>query len=1487
MKLSFFFSLCLWFPLSCSTTEDEIRISPDGVALNEDDTPHTLGGDHVLTNSHVHLTSSSKRRRKLSSSETDAQHLYDVAESLRNSLLTRQASDLEKRSNGAASARLLEAAEAIRNYRAASSFGEEGGRGAADATAALARMFEVGWDGSKDIVSISHVEVDSIDAVGSLTDHLVRMLEGKRAAQRFKQAAEGSRKHKQQQQQQQQQQQSGKSTEGKHLSSTSFSSILSTLWNDWIGASVQGINEIKASQEGTSFQHNDAASSFTQLAFTHFLPEPFHTVVKTIFFALSKSSISSSISGSTDNHHIQEHTQSYSSLAKIESSIQSDIFEAARLYQLAASYGNASAQFTVGVMHVHGLFGVEQSETLALLNFYYAALNGNEEAQVALSHRHSMGYGVPRSCPASVLYLTESARKASAVSLSSFGIDAYRSQPHINDRLSEEALYSFAGLLSGISSDDASGSGGGGGGGGGAESHLVGYWHNMASRGDKSAPVALGFLYLLGQRGVQQDFTEAAEHFAIAAEHNDTISTALLGFLYLHGLGVPQDYSTAEAFLKLAADANVGLAFNALGYMRWHGLGSTGAADHEQALQYFKLATESKGGIGVPHMDAFYNMAMMYIRGFNASVGSEAATAPETEASIVDKVTKVAQAALSASLAAGNSATVAAEHAALAAQQVFEASKNAQQANLGSAAAAAVTPPPFGTPPTPKNGEGVSTPDAAAAQPVLSHGNQNQGRFVRVHDFKIATSYLRQAAAFGHVPALVKLGQMQARGIGTPRDCNSAFNSLRKAVLKGDPHLQRSIPNGYRLLASGNTPASLLEYTRAAELGVEVAIWNAAFLLHQGLVPEVAASLSLSSRLLANNNTTSISSNFDDEEEPSLAHKFNVDYEDARWYEVAAAMGDAEAQFKLARCIEHGWGKQANVDTLIREVSLAHVQALSEHAFSFRALRIFLSSPSIRDAVYNESRGLSASSLAAEGRELMMRSRATVLASIWRTLDYTNVSHLLHQAHKYELRIREALQWYDRSATQGHAEALTASNRITMSLITAKKNLYASGVLEEDSSPSGSSIATIALPGGKKVIYGEVLVNLCKSVLEDVEMESLLAVQSIKIVEQEPIISTTTPSSLSFVTLTPSQDTLDVLIEQQKRAFRLFSLSASQGNWYASLKIGDYHYNGQGSVTMSSETAAEHYRIACTHHMHQACFNLGWQHERGDGVPLDVHLAKRYYDLTLEEQKSVIASQGALGHSLVSPIPVRFLLLRMASRDTLKRLRNVIIVPILRLVGLGARNSTVLRMVDFALGLPPTSLSSVSSSKGSSSPEEDEPKKGKGSAEVKSSTTTPAATSQQTAQHTTPSSSSSPSASIRTDPEGVDPYTTQSGDASTQTVSVNPKARVESALKRLHQARELRSRSNAEHLWGNGYTAISEGVSVILSSTEDVIAKAERGAHRFLEVTGVNAISRSVVGYPVSVEGEEDRALIVVLIFAILSIGQVLRVLRAQRGRFL
>lgn len=36
----------------------------------------------------------------------------------------------------------------------------------------------------------------------------------------------------------------------------------------------------------------------------------------------------------------------------------------------------------------------------------------------------------------------------------------------------------------------------------------------------------------------------------------------------------------------------------------------------------------------------------------------------------------------------------------------------------------------------------------------------------------------------------------------------------------------------------------------------------------------------------------------------------------------------------------------------------------------------------------------------------------------------------------------------------------------------------------------------------------------------------------------------------------------------------------------------------------------------------QAMFNLGYMHEHGQGLPFDLHLAKRYYDQALELDSS-------------------------------------------------------------------------------------------------------------------------------------------------------------------------------------------------------------------------------------------------------------------------
>lgn len=81
------------------------------------------------------------------------------------------------------------------------------------------------------------------------------------------------------------------------------------------------------------------------------------------------------------------------------------------------------------------------------------------------------------------------------------------------------------------------------------------------------------------------------------------------------------------------------------------------------------------------------------------------------------------------------------------------------------------------------------------------------------------------------------------------------------------------------------------------------------------------------------------------------------------------------------------------------------------------------------------------------------------------------------------------------------------------------------------------------------------------------------------------------------------------------RAFKYWHRSAAQGYSIARVKLGDYYYYGQGTK-VDLEQAAEEYRTAADEkHCAQALFNLGYMYEQGLGLPRDLHLAKRYYDL--------------------------------------------------------------------------------------------------------------------------------------------------------------------------------------------------------------------------------------------------------------------------------
>ncbi|XP_059576107.1 protein sel-1 homolog 2 isoform X2 [Alligator mississippiensis] len=77
-------------------------------------------------------------------------------------------------------------------------------------------------------------------------------------------------------------------------------------------------------------------------------------------------------------------------------------------------------------------------------------------------------------------------------------------------------------------------------------------------------------------------------------------------------------------------------------------------------------------------------------------------------------------------------------------------------------------------------------------------------------------------------------------------------------------------------------------------------------------------------------------------------------------------------------------------------------------------------------------------------------------------------------------------------------------------------------------------------------------------------------------------------------------------------AFLLWKRAAAQGNAFARVKTGDYHFYGYGTKK-NYVTAAFYYSLAADHHNAQAMFNLAYMFEHGLGIPKDIYLARMWY----------------------------------------------------------------------------------------------------------------------------------------------------------------------------------------------------------------------------------------------------------------------------------
>ncbi|XP_073734513.1 protein sel-1 homolog 2 isoform X9 [Callorhinus ursinus] len=119
------------------------------------------------------------------------------------------------------------------------------------------------------------------------------------------------------------------------------------------------------------------------------------------------------------------------------------------------------------------------------------------------------------------------------------------------------------------------------------------------------------------------------------------------------------------------------------------------------------------------------------------------------------------------------------------------------------------------------------------------------------------------------------------------------------------------------------------------------------------------------------------------------------------------------------------------------------------------------------------------------------------------------------------------------------------------------------------------------------------------------------------------------------------------ILEKEKMypmALLLWNRAAIQGNAFARVKIGDYHYYGYGTKK-DYQTAATHYSIAADkYHSAQAMFNLAYMYEHGLGITKDIHLARRLYDMAAQSSPD-------------AHIPVFFALMKL---ETVHLLRDIL-----------------------------------------------------------------------------------------------------------------------------------------------------------------------------------------------------------------------------------
>ncbi|XP_064404029.1 protein sel-1 homolog 1-like [Halichondria panicea] len=409
----------------------------------------------------------------------------------------------------------------------------------------------------------------------------------------------------------------------------------------------------------------------------------------------------------------------------------------------------------------------------------------------------------------------------------------------------------------------------------------------LADKGSASGQQGLGLMYSLGT-GVNSNQAKAVLNYVFAALGGDHFAQMIMGYRSLMGIGVVQScesallyyYKAAKKVVSESSHITGGQMVSKIRIMTEEESGSVYAVSEDEMIQYHQVFADS-GNAGAQMM-----IGMFYMLGSGGVQKSYQMALKFFQQAAKDGVP--AAFTMIGKMYAEGSEDLPRDYST--AKTYFQRAIDMRNGDGFSGMGMLYL-----------HGMGVEMSytkalhyfqqalDRGSAEGQYYIGYMNFNGFGLPRDQGKALRYFQLASHGGHLRAMYSLGEMNAEGIGVKRNCNYAVELFKSVSERG--HWTRMFTEADKLYTNGDIDDALMIFFIAAELGVEEAESNVAFILEQ--------------------------------DEQALVEKNETLKRALLYWNRAAAQGYAEARVKLGDYYYYGQGTSVNYEVAAHQYRMA------------------------------------------------------------------------------------------------------------------------------------------------------------------------------------------------------------------------------------------------------------------------------------------------------------------------------------------------------------------------------------------------------------------------------------------------------------------------------------------------------------------------------------------------------------------------------------